>query len=290
MRLGVVGLIPSAFATVDDALAQHIRDSGFEGVGAHLTGDPLAASWEACQHMATVLRAHDIQLVQFWGWYPSIVTADEATRTAGVRAVQEVIEIGAKIGAQMIGVRPTSMSATGPWSPDGANYAPATEDRLVKSLTEIVTACDGEGLPIALECHVTTTLTNPEVVRRIVERVGSKWVKVNIDVVNFVNDLPTAYNNTGLINRVFDVLGPYLATAAHIKDVMVEDKHVVHISECVPGTGTLDFDTLFTRIQAHMPDGYALIEHLPPEKIPAAATYVRGKLRAMGIPFTPNMA
>jgi sugar phosphate isomerase/epimerase len=286
MRLGVVGLIPSDFMTVDEALALHIRGLGFEGVGAHMTGDPLQASLAACQHLGAVLTAHDIRLVQFWGWYPSIVTDDEALRQTGVKAVQAVVRLGAKIGAEMVGVRPTSMSPSGPWSPDAANFAPATEDRLVNSLSEIAAVCASEGVPIALECHVVSTLSSPEAVRRIVERVGSPWVKVNLDPVNFVNDLPTAYRNTGLINRLFDQLGPSIA-ALHVKDVVVDDKHIVHISEALPGTGTLDFDTLFTRYEALLPGGFALIEHLPPDKVPAAAAFVRRKLQELKISFSP---
>jgi sugar phosphate isomerase/epimerase len=282
MRLGIVGLIPSDFHTVDDTLARYIRSLGFSGVGAHIAGDPLAASPAALQHLRAVLDANGLRLVQFWGWYPSIVTDDESLRRTGVRAAQEIVKLGASVGAQMIGIRPTSMSPNGPWSPHPLNYAPATEERLVKSLREIAAACADYQLAIALECHVTTTLHSPEASRRIIERVGSDWIKVNLDPVNFVRDHLTAYDMTGLLNDLFDTLGSY-ALAAHIKDVRVDDDHVVHISETPPGTGLMDFETLFRRFEALLPDGFALIEHLPPEQVPDAAAFVQQKLRDLNI-------
>src|SRR5215207_3358149 len=282
MRLGIVGLIPSDFHTVDDTLARYIRSLGFSGVGAHIAGDPLAASPAAFQHLRAVLDANGLRLVQLWGWYPSIVTGDESLRLAGVRAAQEIVKLGASVGAQMVGIRPTSISPDGPWSPHPLNYAPATEERLVKSLREIAVACADHQLPIALECHVTTTLHSPEASRRIIESVGSEWVKVNLDPVNFARDHHTTYDTTRLLNDLFDTLGSY-ALAAHIKDVRVDDDHVVHISETPPGTGLMDFETLFRRFEALLPDGYALIEHLTPEQVPDAAAFVIQNLRDLNI-------
>ena len=78
----------------------------------------------------------------------------------------------------MIGIRPTSLNPKGDWWPHPENFAQATEDRLVQSLQEISAACEIHGIPIALECHVTTTLDSPKSVKRIIERHGGKiWAE-----------------------------------------------------------------------------------------------------------------
>lgn len=284
MRLGVIGLIPSDFYQVNDKLAQDIRSLGFTGVAAHVSGDPFWAQPAAIHHLRDALTANGLRLVQFWGWYPSIISEDETTRTAGIRAAREIVRLGALAGADMIGLRPTSLSPDGPWSPHPANYTQEAEDRLARSLREIAAVGDEHGLPLALECHVTTTLASAGVVRRVIERAGSPWLKVNFDPVNLVCDHRTAYDTTGLLRHLLDTLGDYIA-AAHVKDVKVDDDHVVHISETPPGTGLMDFDTFFTGFEALLPNGYALIEHLPPEQIPAAADFVQRKLRDLNIPL-----
>jgi sugar phosphate isomerase/epimerase len=282
MKLGVVGVIPADFFRVDDALCGQLRAMGFTGVGAHVSGDPFQADENAVRHLSAVLAANGLRLVQFWGWYPPVVGDDDDTRTGGIRAAQEIVRLGGIAGADMIGIRPTSTSANGAWSPDAGNYTAATRARLINSLREIAKSCEQYNIPMALECHVTTALYSAAVVREVIERVGSSMVKMNMDPVNFVHDLPMAYHNTPLLNDLFEQLAPHIA-AAHVKDVMVEDDHVVHIRETPPGTGLLDFDTFFRRFEAALPDGYALIEHLPPEKIPAAAAFVQAKLKEMGI-------
>ncbi len=284
MHLGVTGMIPGDFNLIDDQLGRKIAELGFSGVGAHLAGDPKSVSSALCQRVRHILDQHGIGLIQFWGWYPSIISADDSIRREGVGAVQDLIQVGANLGARMVGVRPTSLNPRGPWWPHPGNEEPATEDRLVRSLREIASACEIHGIPIFLECHVTTTLNSAESVRRIVERTESKWIKVNMDPINFIGDLRTAYHTTELVNRLFDTLGPYIA-AAHVKDVYVEDRHVVHISETIPGDGIFDFDTFFRRFEALLPDGYAFIEHLPESQIPQAAAFVTQKLQALNIPI-----
>jgi sugar phosphate isomerase/epimerase len=105
-----------------------------------------------------------------------------------------------------------------------------------------------------------------------------------MDPINFIRDLETAYDTTALIHELFDGLGPYIA-AAHIKDVYVENRHVIHISETIPGDGIFDFDTFFRRFEALLPEGYGFIEHLPESQIPQAQAFVLRKLEQLHIPI-----
>jgi sugar phosphate isomerase/epimerase len=284
MRLGVTGMIPGNFSEIDDRVARKITELGFRGVGAHLAGDPQTLTPEVSHRARSILEQKGIRIIQFWGWYDSIIAPDESVRQSGVRTAQEIVRLAADLGAAMVGIRPTSLNPRGVWWSHSDNDLPATEERLVRSLREITSACEVYGIPIALECHVTTTLNSAASVRRIVEETQSSWVKVNMDPVNFIGDLRTAYHSTALVNELFDILGPYVA-AAHVKDVYVEDRHVVHISETIPGDGIFDFDTFFRRLEALLPDGYAFIEHLPESQIPQAAAFVTQKLKQLNIPI-----
>jgi sugar phosphate isomerase/epimerase len=283
MRLAVTGMIPGDF-NVDDNLARKIAELGFTGVGAHWMQPPEALSPATCKRVRSVLEQQGIRLIQFWGHYSSIVSPDEFVLQAGVNTMREIIRLAAELGAPMVGVRPTSLNPRGDWWPHPDNYAPATEDRLVRSLREIAAASEVHGVQIALECHVTTTLDSAESVRRVIQRAESPWIKVNMDPVNFVSDLRAAFNTTALVNHLFDVLGPYVVSA-HVKDLYVEDRHVAHISETIPGDGIFDFDTFFRCYEALLPDGYAFIEHLPEGQIPQAAAFVIQKLAKLHIPI-----
>lgn len=284
MRLGVIGLIPSDFFAADDALMEHICAMGFSGVAAHISGDPRQANPEALRHLARLLSRHHLRFVQLWGWYPSIVTPDRTVREAGISAASTIVRLGAEFGAELIGLRPTSMSPLGPWSPDARNYHADTRDRLIDSLAQIARTCETHQIGVGLEYHALTALRTPAITRQVVESVGSPWMNVNIDPINFLADLPTVYNSTALVNELFDELGRYAVTA-HVKDVAVQDNLVVHISEVPLGEGIFDLDTFLLRYQTLHPDRFAFIEHLPPERIPAAAAFLRQKLHTLNIPI-----
>lgn len=284
MRLGVTGMMPGNLAEVDERLARKIAELDFTGVGMHLAGDPKAVSAESCHKACSILAQQGIRIIQFWGQYDCIISPDESVRKSGVATAQEIIRVAADLGADMVGIRPTSLNPRGAWWPHPDNDSPVTEERLIRSLREIASASEKHGVPIALECHVTSTLNSATSVRRIVEATQSQWIKVNMDPVNFINDIRSAHHTTDLVNDLFDILGPYIA-AAHIKDVYVEDRHVVHISETIPGDGIFDFDTFFRCFEALLPEGYGFIEHLPESQIPQANVFVTEKLKQLNIPI-----
>jgi ABC-type molybdate transport system permease subunit len=66
------------------------------------------------------------------------------------------------------GVRPTSLNPRGDYAPHVDNYKPETEDRLVRSLVEILQVAEDHNIDIVLETHITTTLDSATTIRRVV--------------------------------------------------------------------------------------------------------------------------
>src|SRR4051794_22904018 len=284
MRLGVAGgIVPHDLNTLGDRQVARIAELGLTGVGTHFRGDPATLSRDALRRAHDLFAAHGIAIVQSWGWQQPLVSPDEPTRRAAARTLTHAVRVAADLGAQSVLSGPGSRNPRGPWHPHPENHSQGAEDALVQSLKEAAGACEEYGVPIALECHVTSTLDSVARVRRVLDRVDSPWIKVSLDPVNFIPDFPTLWDNTPLLHDLFDTLGPAIA-AAHIKDVYAEDRLVVHISETVPGDGHLDFATFFRRFEELLPGGYGLVEHLPDSLVPQAVAYVRQKLRELGLP------
>ncbi len=283
MRLGGVDDWFGGWLNLTDEIASKVNALGFTGLGMHYRGDPLDQSLDDALQTKAILDAHGIEIVQFWGQYPSLVTAEETVRQEAVQIGQHIVQRAAELGAQVASLRPTSHNVTSQWGPHPDNFSSTTEDIFVRSLTEIAATAEDFEIPIALECAATTVLTDAAKIRRIIERTGSKWIRVNADVTNFAKDIPTTYNNTALINEFYDVLEPYIITA-HLKDMVLEPTHNVRVAEAVPGQGILDWETLLRRFEALLPDGYALIEHLSDyNQVVQARDFVVGKLDELGI-------
>jgi sugar phosphate isomerase/epimerase len=281
MRPGVVGLLPGDPAKITPEHAQAVRALGFTGASISLS-NPADVSTAALDHARSVLADHGLRIAQCNARYPALVHPDEATRKEGIRLAQAAVRAAARVKAVYQLIRPGSLNPTGDWRPHRDNHTPETNARLVQSLRAVCDVAESEGVTIGLECHVISPLDSPRRVRETIEAVGSKALRYNADAVNFVSSFEDAYDTPRVLHRIFDELGSHVVSA-HVKDACLGDRLVVHIDECAPGEGIFDLGTFMRLYEQHHPDGYALIEHLPDAKIPAAKQALDAVLERAGI-------
>jgi sugar phosphate isomerase/epimerase len=284
MKIGLLGLIWSDWKDVDYNKLRYAAELGFHGVGAHLTVPARAITPELAAHVRQVFDEQSMPLLQLWGPYPCIISPDEEIRKSGVEGARDIVRLAKLMGVKESGVRPTSFNPRGDWFPHPDNYSQVAEDRLVQSLSEILETAEELDITLVLEVHVTTTLHSPARIRKVIERTGSKRLKVNIDPCNMVKDLETAFAPQAMLRECFDTLGEFCATI-HCKDYALGEHFVVHISEAVVGTGLMDWDTLLQCAYAMNPDVYVVIEHLPVPMIAQAKRNLTDKIKALNIPL-----
>jgi sugar phosphate isomerase/epimerase len=253
---------------VNAEVARRIRSAGFTGVSVVLP-DPLAYTEADLTRVRDVLGEAGVQVAHANPMYERLVDVDEERRQAGVRVLRQACRCTRWLGSAITHVRPGSLNPRGHWLPYPGNTSPETIDRLIRSLREVVTAAEDEGVVLALEGGIPSPLDSPKRVRAVIEAVGSPACRFNMDAVNFVGTLADAYDTTSFLNQTFDLLGEY-TVCGHIKDIVVEEKLVIHISECAPGDGIMDLETYLRRFEAACPDGFVLIEHLPDSEVPRA--------------------
>lgn len=281
MRFGLLGLIWSDWSDVTYEMVAFARELGFRGLGAHLTVPASTITDETAERVRRAVADNGLEFLQVWGPYPSIVSRDEEVRRRGVEGARAIMRLAARMGVPAGGVRPTSHNPRGDWWPHPDNHTSATEDRLVRSISEILETAVEVGVDVVLEKHHLSPLDSAERVRRVIERTDPARVRVNIDPANFVDGIRTAFDPTPMIDHMFDVLGEHCATT-HVKDVYLEDRFVVHVAETIPGTGILDIDTVLRRTAA-LPDGWAIVEHLPVSQVALAKRNLTERAVALGI-------
>jgi len=281
MKLGVAGVL--AEGTLDEV--RDVRRLGFSTASWRLPSLDLAHDEDALLEVRDALDAEELELCQLLPpEYPSLVHPEREVRAAGVEALASVIRAATLLRAENVYVRPGSLNDAGPWTPHPENHAPETRIRLVESLRALVPHAEKAGIPLALEGHAVSPLDTPEAVRQVLDEVASPLLRFNIDPVNFVRTIDQAYQNTALLNELFDLLGDSII-AAHAKDVTVGNRLIVHIEECVPGQGHLDQETFLRRFDDCCPTGVLIIEHLPPDRIPEARRALLEFARRTGVYF-----
>lgn len=273
MRLGVAGMLPGDPAAVTVERLQALRALGLTGASWHMASAEVAAP--ALERVAAAFASAGIALAQLAPpAYPSLADPDPDRRAAAIALLRRMIEHTRFLGAPSLYVRPGSLHPRGGWAPHPDHHRPETIARLTESLRRLADDAAAAGVILAVEGHVVSPLHTPEVVRSVLETVASPVLRFNMDPVNFVATLDDAFDPAGLLDRLFRELGSY-SVAAHLKDVTVEERLVVHIAETLPGRGRLPLGDFLRRWEATAPDGWCLLEHLTFADLPEAIAAVR---------------
>jgi len=286
MRLGVVDMLPKDFRTCTLAQIQAITALGFTGFGCHLDS-ALAFEITAadCAAFTALYAAAGLELAQFSLAYTEcLFSADQPVREQVTKKIARGIALAAQLGAQALLIRPGSLNPAGPWTPARENHRPESLERLIDTLRPIAAQAQAAGVLLVIETHATSIMDSPEICRTVVEAIGTPNLQLTMDVVNHFQTLRQVYDSGDRIDHIFNIMGD-IAPVAHIKDIIVQPKHVLHLDEAVPGEGVLDIGRLLRRFHALYPQGYGLIEHLPIDKVPLANTNVRRIAAECGVPI-----
>jgi hypothetical protein len=118
----------------------------------------------------------------------------------------------------------------------------------------------------------------------LIDEVGSKNLGFNMDPVNFIDSLDTAYDSTSLINEFYELI-PDRIVGAHAKDFTVVEGLLTHFEESIidQPESLLDNEALLLGLQKVNPNAHVLVEHLPDDKIPIAAAGIRRVAERVGI-------
>jgi L-ribulose-5-phosphate 3-epimerase len=283
MKLGVAGLLPGDWRTIDKEACRKVRQAGFLGASLFIN-KPLEADTHDIQRVKNAFEAGGLEIAQANGWYEALINPDDHLRSAGIQGLQALVKIGKMVGAPTTYIRPGGVNPRGHWYAHPENHTPAAFERLIDSLKKVCQVAADEGMIMAIEGHVLSILNSPQKVRNLLDAVDSPALKFNTDPVNFFGTVQDVHNTTRVLNELFDLLGAD-TVVGHAKDLIIADVLVLHIDEVVIGNGTLNYDLFLRQFQTCCPQGYLIIEHLPDEKVHLARRALVAKAQEIGIPL-----
>ena len=108
-------------------------------------------------------------------------------------------------------------------------------------------------------------------------------MRLDYDSANWIN-LSNAWDTAAAINHHFDLLGQHIVSC-HAKDVFVEDRLVIHISDGCAGRGLVDFRTLCRRMHALSPDYPIIVEGAETEDLPEVSAFFHNIAAELDIPL-----
>ena len=285
LRLGVSGgPVPRDPGNVTEALAKDLAGLGITVLTTHFAPSPEEVGKQA-RRVCDVLAAQGISIVQATGYNPQLTHPDDSARRTELERLKRAFETARDLGSEMIISGCGSRHPSAFYGPHPENHLPATRQRLIDSLCQVVPWAEASGVILALECHVTTALDTPGHIREVIDAVDSAWVRANFDPVNLLGDFQRVWANGEAMRDMWRTLGRRYTKSAHIKDVVADPELVVHISEAPPGTGMLDMDAFFEVVTNLGEDTAVIVEHLPEDKARAAIEVVKRAAKERGHSF-----
>ncbi len=284
MRLGISGtLLPDDIRDLTPETARTLRSWGYTGVFTRLGGnDPVDPPSDVdCQRFRDVLGDAGLDHYMATGYWQNLVHPDAGTRRRNVEVLCAGLRLAGRLGATCIDTGPGSMSATGPWSPHPDNWAPWAETNLVDSLGRAAEVAAEVGVRIHLEGHQYVTLRDAGITLRVVDAVGSPWVRVDMDPVNWIT-LDTYYDTGSAIDSMFDTLGDRIGSG-HSKDISIWDRHTVHLDTVTTGRGAIDHQRYMQRLEALDPDIYLIVEGCSTEDAPGVYGFLAEQAAGAGV-------
>jgi sugar phosphate isomerase/epimerase len=220
------------------------------------------------------------------GAWSNPLAADPVQRKAAmdkcIRQLQLADETGARCCVNIAGSRGDRWDG-----PDVRNLLPETFEMIVESVRQIIDTAKPTRTFYALETMPWIAPDSPDCYLAMIDAIDRRNFAVHLDVVNMINCPTRAYDTAGFIRECFAKLAPYIKSI-HAKDVCFSsDRHLtLHLDECRPGAGLIDFATLLREAAKLHPATPVMLEHLPSEQeYKAAAAFLGSAALGAGVQF-----
>jgi sugar phosphate isomerase/epimerase len=226
-------------------------------------------------------RDADIVIAEVGAWSNPINPDAEAARRDTEKCIRNLAlaeRIGACCCVNISGSR-------GPkWNgPHPDNLKHETFEIIVEVLRRIIDAVKPTRTFYTLEMMGWALPDSAESYLDLIQAVDRPAFAVHLDPINLVNCPRRYYRNTELLIHTIRLLGPHIKSC-HAKDVTLGDKHLVHLDECRPGQGALNFPVFLHELDCLDPDLPLMLEHLPTaEEYDAAAAHIRAVAAREGV-------
>lgn len=282
MRLGMSGaFLPGRMDDFTEETARRIRDLGFSGCFTRFTDDPFQTPPARANRVRDLLAAHGLRMYQAIGYRPPLIHPDETVRRQAAQVLGAAVRLTKELGCRGTHTGPGSLNPRGAWFPHPYNWTPQARDQLIKSLREVAPVAEDCGVYVGMEGHVLVTLDSAATMAEVLRAVDSPMIRCDLDPVNWITR-ETVYDTGKAITGMADTLGD-LIIGGHAKDVTIEDRLVLHLSECPAGTGLLEWETFLPRIEALNPDFPLVVEHCSSEELPRISEFLHAKAKELGI-------
>jgi len=214
------------------------------------------------------------------GVWRNTIGPDPAANEAAIAYAIKQLDLADRLGARCCVNGPGSRHIDG-YGPHPDNLTAETFDMIVETTRRIIDAVNPTRTYFTLEAMPWIAPHSPESYLDLIAAIDRPHLGVHLDPVNMINSIERYYNNAGFIRHCFAVLGPHIRSC-HAKDILIRTPLTLHLDECRPGLGVIDWATYIREIDKVDIDMPLVIEHLSSDdEYRMAAEHIRSSEREL---------
>jgi sugar phosphate isomerase/epimerase len=274
MRLSGPVLIPTE---TPDGWVAALRQLGYSAASCPV--GPDSPQSDKINYRRAAERA-DIVIAEVGAW-SNPISMDSAERANAITNCQRQLalaeEMDARCCVNIAGSRGKKWDG-----PDPANDSSETFDLIVEIVRTIIDAVQPTRAAYTLEPMPWVPPDSPDSYLALISAIDRKAFAVHLDPVNMINCPSRAYHNGDFLRECFAKLGPHIR-CCHAKDIQFTQHLTVHLDECRPGAGMLDYRVFLKELAKLSPDMPVLLEHMTsPDDYQVGADYIRNIAAEVG--------
>jgi sugar phosphate isomerase/epimerase len=216
------------------------------------------------------------------GAWSNPLSSDDAERSKNIAYCQERLALADRIGAlccvNIAGSRGQKWDG-----PDPRDLTAETFDLIVETVRAIIDAVKPSRSAYTLETMPWMYPDSLESYERLILAIDRPAFAVHFDPVNLINSPERCFNNAVLIRAFIRHLGGRIRSV-HAKDIRLDNRLTVHLDECIPGQGSLDYAVLLSELERVSPQIPVMTEHLATaEEYAQAVAHIRAQASQAGV-------
>ena len=256
-----------------------VRRAGYSAV--YFPVDHLAET-SVIDGYVSAAREADLVICEIGVWN-NLLERDDEKRAANFERAVHQLELADYVGANCcVNIAGTYASQ---WDgPHRDNLTPRAFEEIVETTQRVIDAAKPRRTFYTLEPMPWMYPDSADSYLDLLRAVDRPAFAAHIDIVNILSSPQLCYKSGAVIDEWFDKLGPHIRSC-HAKDIRLSGELTVHLSECRPGTGEVDYETYVRRTAALEDKNICMmLEHMTEEEDYVEATkYIKGVAARVGV-------
>ena len=192
--------------------------------------------------------------IMMLGAYFNPVHPDHREVMDGMEYFIQHLKIANFIGTHYVGTETGSLMGS-PWGYVKENHDAIRLHQTIEVFRTLVTEAEKNNCFVAIEGAYAHVCYSPMRIRKVLDAINSKNLKVTVDLFNFLH-FGNYQERSSIFNETLELLKDDIVIY-HLKDFVVVDEKLIQVGL---GKGLMDFPTIISKIQELTPNAYLIFE------------------------------